>query len=423
MILTRIKIFKNVGGDWMDECTGVISRLHRDAMSVEDDVSGSVAVLPLADKAYRKSEEIIVIVHDESEEHAICFETEDVRDAFFEFLVLGDDVREAGEMERNRFVLLARASRWMEDSVFGEVLESRDKVLDALNTGNFHLFRMLVESRERIFSLFEIPFRDRVLPHTFYTEFVAKRVDEELLETYERFLAVMNRQILTKRETEVCTMSDVEMRDFLKRCCSNGHRPGDAEKYLDRMHADSELFPETFYYLCQMFKTKMAEAVDFRTVLKRARDLVPDTDALYLLEGMCTILDACSVEMLDAFYSELLGFFDDVEHQPDLQRLLLALFSAYNFRVREFLISTGLLKRIFAAEHTDARAELFVAKMFCRVVAHGAGPMHAYFVRNNLLRGVAEMYRGRSKDAVYSALLQAFSQAEGDLKRLLDAHM
>lgn len=440
MLLTRIKIFKNINGEWIDQCTGAISHIKKDVVVVEDDASSSQIRLSVHGKSYYKSEEVIVIIYDDNEEHAICFETEDIRDSFFEYLELKDiavlsslDIEDMDgncEVEvnsldptirNNHFFSLAKISKYAEDVVFEEMLGSKDGVVSLLNMGNFHLFKRLLENSKKIFALFGIPFGERIMPQMFYVELITKEVDEELLRLYEKFLIVLNKQELAKKEAKISGMSDNEMKDFLKKCYNGCYKIGDVEVYLNRIYTENRHFPEMFYYLCQLFKAKIASTLDFRFVLNGIRNLLNSEsnreEALYVFEGLYTLLGICEGETLDVFYAELEGFFDDVEYHPDMQRFLLYLFSNHTFRIREFLLNTGLLMRILKISPRDAKTEMFMAKIFYQIVSCGCKYMHLYCIKNDLLKNTIGIYKNRNNDAVYSIFLQALSKINGELEK------
>lgn len=429
MILVRIKVFKNTGDSWVDQCTGIVSQIHGDMVVVEDEMCGDEVHLPLCGRQCYKSEDTALIVHADDEEYAVCFETEDMRDRFIEFVELSDrcgGLQDTGCSggEENYFVVLARTSRYMEESVFEEMMCRKEDVLRLLGLRSFHMFKRLLRNSERIFRLFGIPFKGQIAPQTFYMELMSRETDEETTGVYERFLIILNRQELMRREAKVHEMSDEEVKNFLKRCCSSFCKVGGIEMYVDRIHGDNEHFPETFYYLCQIFKGKASRAVDPKVILNKIQTLLTQDstgdEVLYILEGLYTLLDSCEGEWLDIFYMGLSGLFDDIEYHPDMQRLLQHLFSTNDFRTREFLINTGLLRKIFELDPPDARVEMFMAKMLRLVSSCGNRYMHSYFIKHDLLRNTVHIYRNRSKDATYSILLQAFSQADGELKRYFD---
>ncbi|UYI27061.1 hypothetical protein J0A71_04g09110 [Encephalitozoon cuniculi] len=436
MIPVRVRVFKGTNDKWEDMCMGMVFRIRRGSIFIEDDVSGRPFEISFEEKQCGKSKENVVIVYNDLEEHAICFEAEEIRDEFLEFVEKdlwsqSDlDVREectASGRETNLFASLFRISRYMDASIFGRMLESRDGVLQLLRMENFHLFRMLLENGERVFRLFGVASKNKITPHGFYAEIIARNLDGPAVRTYEDFLIAMGKQELARSESKVAGMSNEEIRDFLRKCGSSSYKVGRVEMYLERIYKDDVYFFEMFYYLCLIFKERMSEAVDIGYIVCRIRGLTNEKyfsdDFLYALEGLYILLDVCKPEQLDVFYMEISSLFDNLEWYPDLQNFLVYLFGNHGFRTREFLINTGLMKRIFLSGCGGGMGEVFLSKMLLQVVSCGSRFMHRYFIKNDLFRNIAEMYRGRRKDAVYSIFLQACSHADSDMKTYLDRHL
>ncbi|WEL39285.1 hypothetical protein PFJ87_08g01500 [Encephalitozoon hellem] len=432
MIPVRARVFRNVNDEWEEMCMGIVFRIENGCIFIEDDGTGKCFEILLSEKQCGKSERHVAIVYDDIEEYAVCFETEKIRDDFVEFVerdILGKDgmgIEEASERGAGVFSSLLRTSKYMDASVFGKMLESRDGVLDLLRMESFHLFRMLLESGEKVFELFGVSFSNKITPYGFYREVVAKNLDEDTARVYEGFLVMMSKQELTRNESKVAEMSDEEIRDFLKKCGGSSCKVGNVEAYLERIYRDNEYFFETFYYLCFIFREKMSEAIDFVRILYKTKSLIGeksfDDGLLYVIEGLYVLLDVCKPEKLDMFYMEVSGLFDSLESHPDLQNLLLYLLANHGFRTRELLVNTGLMERIFASRHKNSMSPVFISKVLLQIVSCGSRFIHKYFIRNDLFRNVAGMYRQRQRDAAYSIFLQAFTEANGDMKTYLDKY-
>ncbi|ADM12060.1 uncharacterized protein Eint_081280 [Encephalitozoon intestinalis ATCC 50506] len=438
MALIKARIFKNVKDEWEDLCTGTILYIAKNCIFVEDDRSERCIEISLCQKHCGRSEKNVAIVYDDFEEYAICFEGEEIRDSFAEFMEKTfwsleelDRERECTSFgkEVNLFAELLGIGKYADNSVFEKMLESRDGVLELLKMESLHLFKMLLKNGEKVFELFEVPSKSRVTPYGFYREIIEKNLGGSTARTFEDFLIIINRQELARSESKITEMSDEEIRDLLKRCSGNGYKIGSVETYLERIHRPKEniyLF-ETFYYLCFIFREKMSEAVDFKYILSKIKDLVSrkplDDSLLYALEGLYILLDVCKSEKLDTFYTEVFNLLGIMEHHPDFQNLLLYLLNNHGFRAREFLINTGLMKKIFLSDHRDGVNEVFVSKVLLHTVSCSSRFTHRYFIRNDLFKNVARMYKKREKDAVYSIFLQAYSKADGDMKIYLDRYM
>ncbi|AFN83546.1 hypothetical protein EROM_081300 [Encephalitozoon romaleae SJ-2008] len=438
MVPVKARIFRSVNDEWEEICMGMIFRIEKDCIFIEDDGTGKCFEMSLGKKQCERSEKNIVIVYNDLEEHAVCFETEDIRDDFVEFMekdVLSKDGmstegRMTFEKESNLFSNLLRISRYMDGSVFGRMLESRDGVLNLLRMEDFHLFRMLLENKEKVFELFGVVLNskiNKVTPHGFYREIIAKNLDESTARTYENFLIMINKQELTRNESKVTEMSDEEIRSFLKRCGSNVCRVGNIDVYLERIYRDNNYFCETFYYLCFIFRERMSEVVDLGHILCRTRNLIGektfDDGLLYVLEGLYILLDECKPEKLDMFYMEVSGLFDNLECHPDLQNFLIYLLINHGFRARELLVNTGLMERIFISGCESNMSSVFISKVLLQIVSCSSRFIHRYFIKNDLFRGVVRMYNQRKEDAAYSIFLQAFTQADGDMKIYLDRYI
>lgn len=436
MVPIKARVFRSMNDEWQEICMGMIFCIEKDCIFIEDDGTGKCFEMSLGRKQCERSERNVVIVYNDLEEHAVCFETEDIRDDFVEFMeedilskdgISTEEGRMTFEKESNLFSSLLRISRYMNGSVFGRMLESRDGVISLLRMEDFHLFRMLLENGEKVFELFGVVLNNKITPYGFYREIIAKNLDESTVRMYENFLIMMNKQELTRSESKVTEMSDEEIISFLKRCGSNVCRVGNIETYLERIYRDNDYFSETFYYLCFIFRERMSEVIDLRYILCRTRNLIGektfDDDLLYILEGLYILLDTCKPEKLDTFYMEISGLFDNLEHHPDLQNLLMYLLVNHGFRARELLVNTGLMERIFISGCGNNISSVFISKVLLQIVSCSSRFIHRYFIKNDLFRGVMGMYNQRKEDAAYSIFLQAFTQADGDMKAYLDRYV
>lgn len=425
MAPVRVRVFRSEDGEWRDLCTGTISCICGDKVLV-DDASGRCFEVPLGREQHRGSEKTVAIIDTDVEEYAVCFEAGDARDEFLEFLAKRPDSLDVGvgKDDVNIFAHLAKVGRCMESSVFSEMVRSKDGVVQLLEMESFHLFKMLLQSSKQVFEVLGIPWQAKVSPYAFYTEVIAKSLGRAGAAAYERFLVMLSKQELARGESNVAEMSDEEVRDFLRRCGSNNHKVGHARMYLERIYRDNEHFSQTFYYLCLVLKECMADAVDLTCIMDKIKTLAraPGDDLLYALEGLYILLGTCSPEKLNTFYMELSGLFDDVEHNPDLQRFLLHLLGAHGFRAREFVINTGLLRRVFLLGCRNRANDVFISKMLLQVVS-GPRIMHRYFMENDLMRAIAEMYMGRRRDAAYSIFLQAVAEVGQDMRAYFDRYL
>jgi hypothetical protein len=143
---------------------------------------------------------------------------------------------------------------------------------------------------------------------------------------------------------------------------------------------------------------------------------------MYILEGLYILVEECTEERLNELYMSLDGIFDDIEYIHDLQSFLLYLTTTNDFRIRELLINTGLLCRIFSIKHPSTETQLFMAKMLAYVVCSGSTLLQRHFTSNDLLKEGIRFYRDRRKDAVFSAFSFAFERAKGTIREYMEEY-
>jgi Ca2+-binding EF-hand superfamily protein len=412
MPIVRISVYKNIGDEWIEQYIGTVAQIKEMQLVVEDDISGEINALSMDGKECYKSEDNVLILHNSEDDYALCFETAEIRDGLHGFIT--------GSTEDGCFHEILRASRYMDDEVFDGALESREGTLEIIRMASFHLFKKLLTRAEKVFSLFDVAHSGRIEPQIFYLRIILKNA-EDVGERYRKFVLLLNKQELLRKEAAVSRMGDMEVRSFLRRCYNSYIGIGEYETYKERINMENEYVGETFYYLCNVFRQEMAEKIDFKLLLEILRKtLVRKDDAMYIFEGLYTVIEECAEEKLNEMYMGMDGLFSDIEYYPELQRFLLHLTAMDDFRIREFLMNTGLLRRIFSIRHPSTETELFVAKMLSYVTGSSSKALQRHFISSDLLREGIKIYRGGKRDAVFSAIAAALEKAKGDIKEYLD---
>ncbi|KAH9410921.1 hypothetical protein HK407_09g15160 [Ordospora pajunii] len=437
----NVCVLENDGGQWNEMCVGMALRIHKGSIFVEDINSSEGMWVDLCGKAYTKFEENVVHVFNEDAEHALCFETEKIRNEFYEFLS-GMDVSAEDEQSgrsgskenidcknaqsENWFAKLKKASMYMENDIFEQAIRSKQGIAQLVECRSLYLFRMLVEHGNTVFEVLGVPLCDSMSPYLFYKIVIAGNFCVELARVYESFVRILDRKEMASRNPKVAELPLSDVVELLKMCCSRRCKFGSLEAYLSRMYIEKEDTSEMFYYICYLFRNQAAEKIDFVYVFQRIDMLValnPHGDQLlYLFEGLYIMLELCSAERLDMFFIESSVMFKntDLVCNEEIQKFMLYLFSRYGFRARELFISTGILKKAFSFNFLDIQNRIFISKMLNQVASSNK-TIHTYFIKNDLLRNASLATTNIPTDAACSIFRNTLSKASGELKKYIDA--
>ncbi|TBU18042.1 hypothetical protein CWI42_091280 [Ordospora colligata] len=441
----NVCIFENDGGQWKEVCAGMILRIHKGSIFIEEMSSNEGMWVELFGKTYRKSEENIIHIFNEDDEHALCFETEKIRNEFYEFLnridvnaedeqsgICGDEEGSKENMDdklnahgNNWFDELKRASMYMESEIFKQTIRNKQGIIELVEYSSLYLFRMLIEHGKDVFETFGAPQCSSISPYLFYKTIIAGNFCEELAREYESFVHILDKKEIASRNPKIADMPLSDVVELLKACCTRRCKVGSLEVYLNRMYMEKGSTSEMFYYICYLFRSQAAEKIDFTYVFQSINALIeldPHGDPLlYIFEGLYIILELCSAERLDVFFIESSEMFKntDLVHYEEIQKFMLYLFSRYGFRARELFISTGSLKKVFSLSFLDTHNRIFICKMLNQVVSSNK-IMHAYFIKNDLLRNASLTTANVSNDAAHSILRNALSKASSELKQYFD---